>query len=117
MNYTKLSLTESKGIIKSVIEILNSYNSLYKKLSKNRAKNYPDYFAGEYRDEQTLIKPTLFPEFLEKVLGFTKNDFIPESSDSLSGKRPDFIPTDTNLHSFVFDTKGTDTTDLKTYYT
>ncbi|MDO8735248.1 MAG: N-6 DNA methylase, partial [Elusimicrobiota bacterium] len=109
-------LVENEKAIKTTIEILDSYNNLYKKLSKNRVKTYLDYFAKENSDEETLIRPTLFPEFLEKILGFSKNDFIPESSDIVSGKRPDFIPIDTNLHSFVFDTKGTDTTDLKKHY-
>jgi len=116
MTSTKLSQIENKKIIKSVIDILDTYNQVYKKLSKNKEKTYLEYFAEIHADEETLIRPTLFSDFLEKALGFSKNDFIPESSDIASGKRPDFIPTDTNLHPFVFDTKGTDTTDLRKHY-
>jgi len=112
----KKSLVKNKEAVKSVIEILDSYTKLYKELSKNKEKTYLDYFANTHTDEDTLVRPTLFPEFLEKILGFSKNDFIPESPDQKSGKRPDFIPVDTNLHPFVFDAKGTDTQDLRTHY-
>lgn len=114
--FNKRTSVENKNIIKSIIDILDSFNQLYKKLSKGKEKTYFEYFAKEHTDEKTLIAPTLFPEFLEKILGFSRNDFIPESSESTSGKRPDFIPIDTNLHPFVFDTKGTDTTDLRKHY-
>ncbi len=115
MKVTKLPLLEDKQVIKSIVDILDSYNQLYKELSGNQAKTYLDYFSKEHADEETLIRPTLFSDFLEKILCFSKNDFIPESTN-IAGTTPDFIPLDTNLHPFVFDTKGTNAFDLRQHY-
>ncbi len=59
----------------------------------------------------------LLGDVLERVLGFTINqDLLTQVTTTSTGKRPDYIPEDTRLHPFVFDAKGTDTTDLGQHY-
>ena len=103
------------NIIQKTIKILEFPD--YKKYSKNRAKNYLEYMSMQKpeADEKRLIQPILFPKFLEEILGYTRGENIYcEEADS-SGNYPDFIPTDRLTHPWVFDTKGTDTADLRKY--
>jgi type I restriction-modification system DNA methylase subunit len=96
--------------VKTVVDILDSYNSIYSFLSGGKAKNYIEYIKLKKTDEITLIQPKIFPDFLEHVLDFSpKLDYTPELKSGKSG-RPDFTPNDELLHNFVFEIKGTDAT-------
>lgn len=77
------------------------------------------YFNKRFIDEKTLIQPILFPLFLKELLNFTNLDYIPEKRNK-SNKAPDFTPIDPFTHSFIFETKGSDseTEDLvREFYT
>ncbi|MFB6089338.1 MAG: Eco57I restriction-modification methylase domain-containing protein [Candidatus Aenigmatarchaeota archaeon] len=100
-----------KNIIKHTVDIIDSFNSFYSHLTHSLAKNYLDYVerARQYNksDEETLIQPKLFPAFLEEILDFSKIDYVTEERND-SNMAPDFTPVDTNLHPFIFETKGND---------
>ncbi len=58
-----------------------------------------------------------FGVFLQQVLGYTLNvDLRTQDTARTTGDRPDYIPDDTLLHSFVFDAKGSNTRDLGDHY-
>jgi type I restriction-modification system DNA methylase subunit len=101
--------TSDLELVTTLVGILDSYRGLYVELSGGLASNYLDYVRLRRRDEEMLVQPTLFPEFLEHILGFSKLDYIPELS-SVDRKKPDFTPSDTSLHPFIFETKGSDST-------
>ena len=107
---------EEKKTIISTVAILDRYNKLYERISDGRFNNYKDYITnGRFADEDKLIKPKLWTDFLEKVLGFSKDEYIPELPEK-AGKTPDFTPRDKRLHPFIFEIKGTDSQDLLTHY-
>jgi type I restriction-modification system DNA methylase subunit len=60
-------------------------------------------------DEETLIRPKLFPKFLSGVLDFSELDYTPEKRTKDQNK-PDFTPNDLIRHPFIFETKGNDST-------
>jgi hypothetical protein len=99
--------------IKKTIDLLDEFGHLYHEESGWSTKNYLEYVrlaqkAGK-ADENTLIRPTIFPAFLEDVLGFSKIDYIPEQRNKHK-QAPDFTPIDTQLHPFIFETKGNNAT-------
>lgn len=101
-------------IIEKAINILNDVN--WVAYGDHQATDYSAYIQGQHSDEISLMD-RLLGEFLEQVLGFTLHrDLHPQMTARTTGKRPDYIPDDTHLHPFVFDAKGTDTTDLGQYY-
>ncbi|MBU1262710.1 N-6 DNA methylase [bacterium] len=102
-------------VIKKTIQILDSID--YERYSERKAKGYLEYMKGFWSDELTLISSILLPKFAADVLGFTLEKTLwPQKSEVASSKRPDFTPTDTKTHPFVFETKGTDCQDLSTHY-
>jgi len=100
-------------IIKRTIHILDSIH--YENYSEGKAKTYLEYIRGERRDEDKLISPILFRKFLEEILGFKLGESI-YTQERKTGGKPDYVPIDTRTHSFVFDTKGTDTRDLSKHF-
>ncbi|MFQ6072545.1 MAG: class I SAM-dependent DNA methyltransferase, partial [Methanosarcinales archaeon] len=107
----------STDSIKKVVKMLDCYKELYKTLSGNRADNYLEYCRLNIRDEELLIKPKLFPEFLNKLLDFSKFDIISNLRDRV-GKIPDLTPENLKLHPYLFELKGMDSSieDLKREY-
>lgn len=63
---------------RTMVGIFGAYNDLYSDLSGGRASNYEGYVKLGLADEENLIQPTLFPEFLDHILGFSKIDYTPE---------------------------------------
>lgn len=104
----------SSDLIEKTVQILDSVS--WKSHGSPQTKDYPSYIHEKHSDERTLTD-TLLGKFLEQVLGFSvPNDLLTQTSQSKTGKYPDYIPADTYLHSFVFDAKGTDTTNLGSHY-
>lgn len=103
--------------IKKVVKMLEGYKELYKTLSGNRADNYLEYCQLKIADENLLIKPKLFPEFIHKLLDFSKFDYISDLKDRV-GKIPDLTPENLKLHPHLFELKGMDSSikDLKKEY-
>lgn len=98
-------------LIKKTVAILNSVD--YQRYSEGKAKTYLECAAGDWTDERKLIAPILFPKFLEQILGFKLGEAIGTQEASADGRDiPDYIPVDTRTHPFVFDCKGTDTSDF-----
>lgn len=101
-------------IIEKTINILDNVN--WAAYGDHRTTDYLAYIQGQHSDEISLMD-RLLGEFLEQVLDFSLNqDLHPQMTTKTTGKRPDYIPDDTHLHPFVFDAKGTDTTDLGQNY-
>ncbi|MFA4957899.1 MAG: hypothetical protein WC556_13095 [Candidatus Methanoperedens sp.] len=100
-------------IIKKTIDLLDEFSPLYYEESINQTKNYLEYVRLAQRagkaDEKTLIQPRIFPAFIEDILGFSIIDYIPERRNKHK-QAPDFTPIDTNLHPFIFETKGSNST-------
>lgn len=94
-------------LLRKTVEILDGYTSLYEELSGGKASEYEDYVRLGLADEQTLIRPTLFPKFLNNVLDFSELDYTPEKRTTDQNK-PDFTPNDLIRHPFIFETKGND---------
>lgn len=112
----KMAEMEEKKIILETIKILGHYNKLYQKISNGRYKDYITYISrGRFGDEDELIKPKLWIDFLENILGFPKDEYIPELPGA-TGRKPDFIPRDLRVHPFIFEIKGTDSENLKDHY-
>jgi type I restriction-modification system DNA methylase subunit len=108
-------MIDNNKIIHKTIQILDRYTKLYKEISKSRFNNYSDYMAGgHFGDEDELTKPKLWVDFIEEVLGFPKDEYIPEQSGKTG--TPDFKPRDQRVHPFFFELKGTDTEDLSTRF-
>ena len=102
-------------IIRKTISILDSAD--YKRYSEGKANTYLEYASGVWVDEKKLIAPILFPKFLERILKFKLGDTIGTEEATLEGRdTPDYIPTDSRTHPFLFDCKGMDTLDLSKYY-
>ena len=101
-------------IVERTINILDSVN--WAAYGDHQAADYLAYIQGQHGDEVSLMDG-LLGEFLEQVLGFTLHqDLHPQMTAKTTGKRPDYIPGDTHLHPFVFDAKGSDTTNLAQHY-
>lgn len=100
-------------IIKKTIKILDSVS--YKNYSNGKDKTYLEYMKGSRADEDKLISPILFRKFLESILGFELGKNI-TTQELKVGSKPDYIPTDTHTHPFVFDAKGTDTCKLSQHH-
>ena len=110
---------KTKGDARKLVSNLYSalYSLDYKTLSSGRAISYLEYLKGNYTDEQTLVDPVFFPKFAEKILGFKiGSSIIPKKSVEASGEHPDFVPSDSHVHPFVFETKGTDSKDLTIHF-
>jgi hypothetical protein len=106
---------DEKGSIQKAIQILDRYSKLYEKLSQGHFKNYGAYMSsGNFGDEDDLTKPKLWVDFLEEVLEFPKDEYIPELT-GLTGT-PDFQPRDQWIHPFFFELKGSDTENLTLHY-
>lgn len=102
-------------IIRRTVSILDSVD--YKRYSEGKANDYLEYASGAWTDERKLIAPILFPKFLEQILDFKLGETIgTQETAPESGDIPDYIPTDTRTHPFVFDCKGMDTFDLSKWY-
>ncbi len=100
-------------LLHKTIQLLDTPN--YSHYSSGKVKAYPDYYAGERPDEETLIASVLLPEFLEEVLGFQRGQTIIAQERTETGN-PDFVPVDLRTHPFVFEAKGSDSQDLSRYY-
>lgn len=66
-------------------------------------KKYPDGRG----DERTTIGPTVFPAFVQQILGFDVGQTLAAEVSGPEG-RPDFTPADAVTHLYVFEVKGTD---------
>jgi len=107
-------MSNNQQSIEKTISILNKVS--WTAYGDHRATDYLTYIQGQHSDESGLMDH-LLGEFLEQVLGFHLNqDLHPQMAAKTTGKRPDYIPDDTHLHPFVFDAKGSDTTDLGQHY-
>jgi len=101
-------------IIEKTVSILDKVN--WVAYGGYQAAEYLTYIQGQHGDEISLMD-RLLGEFLEQVLGFNLNqDLHPQMTTKPTGKRPDYIPDDAHLHPFVFDAKGSDTTNLGQHY-
>jgi len=100
-------------IIKKTVQILDSVS--YKNYSDGKVETYIKYIEGYRIDEDKLISPILLRKFLEEILGFKLGETMATQESQAVGK-PDYIPVDTRIHSFVFDAKGTDTQYLSQHY-
>ncbi len=100
-------------VIKKTIQILDSPS--YENYSEGKVRTYLKYMEGSRADEDKLISPILFRNFLEDILGFKLGETMATQESKIVGK-PDYIPVDNRTHSFVFDAKGTDTQYLSQYY-
>ena len=110
----KHHMSDELRIIEKTFNILNKVN--WAAYGDHEATDYLAYIQGEHGDEISLMDG-LLGEFLEQVLSFTLHkDLLPQMTTKATGERPDYIPDDTHLHPFVFDAKGTDTTDLDEHY-
>lgn len=101
------------NLIRKIIQILDT--PTYAHYSGNQAKNYLDYFRESWPDEDRLIAPVLLHRFLEDILGFKIGQTISAREPTKTGK-PDFVPTDLRTHPFVFEAKGSDSSDLSRHY-
>ncbi|MHC4522002.1 MAG: N-6 DNA methylase [Planctomycetota bacterium] len=105
----------TKKLIASLCTIIDEID--FSAYSKNKAKDYTEYIKARYRDEQKLIDPVFFPKLAKQILGFTiGTTLIPKENVGGSADKPDFLPKDLNLHSFLFETKGTDCKTLAIHY-
>ncbi|HJX70289.1 MAG TPA: hypothetical protein VJ441_04260 [Dehalococcoidia bacterium] len=106
---------KTKNLVSKLCSILDRLD--YRAYSGGRVSNYLDYLRGDYKDELTLVAPVFFPEFAKEILGFTPGtSLIPKEKTEVSGERPDFMPANLHLHSFIFETKGTDCKDFTSHY-
>ncbi len=106
---------DARKLVSTLYSTLDSLD--YKTLSSGRALSYLEYLKGNYADEQTLVDPVFFPKFAEKILGFEiGSSIIPKKSVEASREHPDFVPSDSHVHPFVFETKGTDSKDLTIHF-
>ncbi|MBU0705241.1 MAG: type I restriction enzyme HsdR N-terminal domain-containing protein, partial [Chloroflexi bacterium] len=107
-------MSNDLALVEKTIAILEQVN--WAAYGNHQAADYLAYVQGQHADEISLMDG-LLSEFLEQVLGFTLHrDLLPQITSKTTGKRPDYIPDDAHLHPFVFDAKGTDTTDLGQHY-
>ncbi|TEU18194.1 MAG: hypothetical protein E3J21_06555 [Anaerolineales bacterium] len=107
-------MSDDLQIIEKAVNILNDVN--WAAYGDHQATDYLAYIQGQHSDEIGLMD-RLLGEFLEQLLGFTLHqDLHPQMTAKTTGKCPDYIPDDTHLHPFVFDAKGSDTTDLGQHY-
>jgi hypothetical protein len=107
-------MSDDLQIIEKAVNILDDVN--WVAYGDHQTSDYLAYIQGQHGDEINLMD-RLLGEFLEQVLGFTLHrDLHPQMTTGATGKRPDYIPDDTHLHPFVFDAKGSDTTDLGQHY-
>jgi len=101
--------------IRKTVSILDSVP--YERYSEGKANTYLEYAAGAWTDERKLIAPIVFPKFLDQALNFKLGQTIATQETVAKGRDiPDYIPTDTRTHPFVFDCKGMDTLDLSKWY-
>ncbi len=106
-----LPKAEAEKAISGTIGILDRYAKLYGQLSGGRFRDYLGYMAsGGFADEDEFIKPKLFTDFLKEVLLFPADEYSPEHATGTGV--PDVQPSDTLLHPFFFEIKGTNTSDL-----
>jgi len=102
---------EAERIIAKAVAVLDRYSKLYSQLSHGRFTDYSSYMASDgCPDEDEFIKPKLLTDFLREVLLFPPDEFV--SEHAVSTGIPDFQPTDTLLHPFFFEAKGSDAVDL-----
>jgi len=102
---------EAEKVIARTVEILDRYSRLYSQLSGGGYSDYPSYMASDgFGDEDEFIKPKLFTDFLEQVLEFGRDEYLPEHATAPGV--PDFQPVDRLPHPFFFELKGSDSTDL-----
>lgn len=74
---------------------------------RGRRRPWSQHIAGTgYVDEETLIQPTVFPRFVQRLLGFTVGENLAPERHGDEGK-PDFTPADAVTHPWVFETKST----------
>ncbi|MEA3341852.1 MAG: N-6 DNA methylase, partial [Chloroflexota bacterium] len=107
-------MSNDLALVEKTIAILEQVN--WAAYSNHQAADYLAYVQGQHADEISLMDG-LLNEFLEQVLGFTLHqDLLPQITSKPTGKRPDYVPDDVHLHPFIFDAKGTDTTDLGQHY-
>jgi len=107
-------MSNNKQRIEKTVSILDKVS--WTAYGDHRAADYLTYIQGQHSDESSLMDH-LLGEFLEHVLSFRLNqDLHPQMAAKTTGQRPDYIPDDTHLHPFVFDAKGSDTTDLGRYH-
>jgi len=101
-------------IIKKLISILNRYNKLYKEISKDRCHSFDEYIRTGFTDEDEFIKPKLWVDIMQEILGFPKDEYIPELPEK-TGLTPDFTPRDLRAHPFIFEIKGSNCSNLSIY--
>jgi len=107
-------MSDNLALVEKTIALLEQVN--WTAYGDHHAVDYLTYEQAPHGDEASLMADLLV-EFLEQVLGFTLHrDLLPQITNPTIGKRPDYIPDDTHLHPFVFDAKGTNTTDLGPHY-
>ncbi len=102
------------NLVKKLINILNRYSKLYEKISNGKYESYDEYIRTGFTDEDELIKPKLWLDFLHEILEFPKDEYIPELPEN-TGLTPDFTPRDLRAHPFIFEIKGSDCQDLSVY--
>uniref|UniRef100_A0A7V3RI72 site-specific DNA-methyltransferase (adenine-specific) n=1 Tax=candidate division WOR-3 bacterium TaxID=2052148 RepID=A0A7V3RI72_UNCW3 len=106
---------EEIRVIKRLISIFDRYSKLYKKISNGKFEKYEEYIRVGFIDEEELIKPKLWLDFLNEILCFPKDEYIPEYPEQ-TGLTPDFTPRDLRAHPFIFEIKGSDCQDLSIHY-
>ena len=115
MKTSQIRKAQSSSLVSKICSILDKLD--YRAYSGGRASYYLDYIQGEYKDELTLVDPVFLPQFVTEVLGFTLGiSLIPKEKAETSRERPDFLPKDSHLHPFIFETKGTDSRNLAIHF-
>jgi hypothetical protein len=103
---------DAEKVIAKTVEIFDRYGKLYRQYSNGQFEDYARYMAAPdgYADEDEFVKPKLFTDFLREVLEFPADEYMPEHD--VGAGVPDFQPSDTLLHRFFFEVKGSNTRDL-----
>jgi hypothetical protein len=101
----------AEKLIRKTVELLDRYNKLYRQYSGGMFSDYERYMASSgFADEDEFVKPKLFADFLQEVLGFPSDDYMPEHE--IGAGVPDFQPRDRLLHPYFFEVKGSDSVEL-----
>ena len=110
-------MKNAQEVVAKTIEFLDSYNDFYKRISGNRYDSYEEYITkGKFVDEERLVRPEFLRDFTQKILGFTTGTISYQDPDNPSGDKPDTVPFDTRVHPFLFETKGSDSDDLRAHF-
>jgi hypothetical protein len=98
----------------NALEAVQSWRALANSIKVNPASGAPISWTAYLKkypdgrgDERTTVGPTVFPAFVQQILGFDIGQTLAAEISGPEG-RPDFTPADAVTHPYVFEVKGTD---------